>query len=235
MSSDPPFFSYDAIADAYAARVDDAPYNALYERPAMLSLLPEVDGLRVLDAGCGAGWYSEQLIARGARVTSIDASEAMVRYARARLGDAADVRVHDLARPLGFAEDASYGGIVSALALHYLRDWDPTLAEFRRILKPDGWLQFSTHHPAADAELFGTTRYLDVEEREDSWDGVGTVRFYHRPLREIVNALADAGFAIRRMEEPVPTEAFRALKPDSYERLLRQPSFLLVLARPWAR
>jgi SAM-dependent methyltransferase len=231
VSGDLPF-SYDAIADAYAAGIDTAPYNALYERPAMLSLLPDVTGARVLDAGCGAGWYSEQLMARGARVTSIDESAAMVGHARARLGEQADVRVADLAQPLAFAEDAGYDGIVSALTLHYLRDWSTPLPEFRRILKPDGWLLFSTHHPAADALLFDSERYLDVEQREDCWDTVGTVRFYHRPLSAIVNAVADAGFAIQRLEEPVPTDAFRALKPEAYARILRQPQFLLVLARP---
>lgn len=228
-------FSYDSIAEAYAARIDEAPYNKLYERPAMMALLPEVRGARVLDAGCGAGWYSGQLIARGARVTSIDASAALVRHTRARLGQAADVRVADLSRPLSFAGDASYDGIVSALVLHYLRDWSTALAEFRRILKPDGWLLFSTHHPAIDAALFGPQRYLEVAEREDFWDDVGTVRFFHRPLGEIVNPLVDAGFAIARLVEPAPSEAFRAVKPDSYERLMRQPAFLLVLARPWIR
>jgi SAM-dependent methyltransferase len=228
-------FSYDSIAEGYAAHIDAAPYNALYERPAMMALLPDVAGARVLDAGCGAGWYSEQLVARGARVTSIDESAALVRHVRARLGDGADVRVADLSRPLSFAEDASYDGIVSALVLHYMRDWSTALAEFRRILKPDGWLLFSTHHPATDAELFGTARYLDVEQREDIWDHVGTVRFFHRPLCEIINPLADAGFAIERLVEPAPSEALRAARPDSYERLLRQPAFLLVLARPWIR
>jgi SAM-dependent methyltransferase len=233
-SHDPPF-SYDSIADAYAAEIDEAPYNKLYERPAMLAMLPQVHGARVMDAGCGAGWYSEQLVARGARVTSVDASAAMVRHSRARLGAAADVRVADLSRPLAFAEDASYDGIVSALTLHYLRDWGSALAEFRRILRPEGWLLFSTHHPALDAQLFGTARYLEVALREDFWERVGTVRFYHRPLCEIINPLADAGFAIQRLVEPEPSEAFRAVKPDAWERLMRQPAFLLVLARPWKR
>lgn len=233
-SADPPF-SYDSIADAYAAHIDEAPYNKLYERPAMMALLPQVRGARVLDAGCGAGWYSEQLIARGARVTSIDASAALVRHTQARLGGGADVRVADLSQPLSFAPDASYDGIVSGLVLHYLRDWSTALAEFRRILKPDGWLLFSTHHPALDATLFSPERYLEVAKREDFWEHVGTVRFFHRPLCEIVNPLVDAGFAVQRLVEPAPSEAFRAVKPDSYERLMRQPAFLLVLARPWMR
>ena len=77
-------FSYDAVADAYAAGVDSAPYNALYERPAMLDLLPPLPGTRVLDAGCGPGWYAAELASRGALVTAIDASAAMIGHARER-------------------------------------------------------------------------------------------------------------------------------------------------------
>jgi SAM-dependent methyltransferase len=194
-----------------------------------------VRGARVLDAGCGAGWYSEQLIARGARVTSIDESAEMVRHTRTRLGEGADVRVADLTQPLSFAEEASFDGIVSALVLHYLRDWSMALAEFRRILKPDGWLLFSTHHPAADAARIDPARYLDVEPREDVWKWAGTIRFFRRPLCQVVNPLADAGFAIQRLVEPEPGEAFRRAKPAAWERLMRQPEFLLVLARPWIR
>ncbi len=41
-------------------------YNALYDRPAMLSLIGDVDGRLILDAGCGPGLYAEELLARGA-------------------------------------------------------------------------------------------------------------------------------------------------------------------------
>lgn len=234
MSMDPGF-SYDAIADTYAAKVTDAPYNAHYERPAMLDLLPPVDGLHVLDAGCGSGIYAELLADRGARVTGIDGSAAMLEHARRRLAAReVDLRVADLRAPLPFA-DGGFDGIVSALVLHYLRDWAPALAEFRRVLRPGGWLAFSTHHPAAEALLFKPARYLDVELLEDEWDGVGTVRFYRRPVHRIVNDLAEAGFAIERMVEPLPTETFRQRKPEAYEAMLRQPQFLLIRARPWTR
>ncbi len=234
MSTEPEF-SYDAIADAYAAKVIDAPYNAHFERPAMLDLLPPVDGLHLLDAGCGSGIYAELLMDRGARVTGIDESAAMLEHARRRLaGRGVDLRVADLRAPLLFA-DGSFDGIVSALVLHYMRDWSATLAEFRRVLRPGGWLAFSTHHPVAEALFFKPARYLDVELLDDEWDGVGTVRFYRRPISRIVNDLADAGFAIDRMVEPLPTETFRQLKPEAYELLLRQPQFLLIRARPWTR
>jgi SAM-dependent methyltransferase len=224
--------TYDPVADRYAAGADAAPYNALYERPAMLALLPDVAGARVLDAGCGDGWYAEQIIARGARVTAVDASARMVEHARRRLGDGVDVRVTDLARPLGFA-DASFDGIVSALALEHVRDWDATFAELRRILVPGGWLLFSAQHPAFTGPRLPSGGYLEVQRVEERWGWVGGAvpAFYHRPLSAMVNALADAGFAIDRMDEPVPTDEFRRQRPDDYARLVRQPGFIIFRAR----
>ena len=240
-------FSYDAIADGYAAEVDGAPYNALYERPATLALLPPVAGAHLLDAGCGNGWYTEQLLERGAAVTAIDGSAPMVVHARARIAalgalapdDAAPasgrarVRTADLAQPLDFLPDDSVDGVVSALVLHYLRDWGPTLCELRRVLRPDGWLVLSTHHPAEEAARLDVPDYFAVEEYEDDWQWLGTVRYWRRPLTATVDALADAGFAVERLVEPLPTAAFRAAKPEAYARLRKRPGFLLVRARPW--
>ena len=236
-----PVFNYDDIADAYAAEVDSAPYNALYERPAMLNLLPPLPGTRVLDAGCGGGWYAAELGRRGAFVTGIDSSAAMIQHARTRFKSPllnhqtrqVELRVADLEQPLSFASNAAFDGIISSLVLHYLRDWGPTLAEFRRILKPNGWLVFSTHHPAGEAIRLNRPRYLDIEPVEDYWKWVGTIRYYRRPLSAIIEALANAGLGIERLVEPLPTDEFRKLKPDAYERLLRHPEFLLVRARPW--
>lgn len=59
------FDAYEKLADAYAAMVDTKPHNAYLERPATLSLLPNVKGKRVLDAGCGPGVYSEWLVKHG--------------------------------------------------------------------------------------------------------------------------------------------------------------------------
>ena len=229
-------FSYDTIAAEYAAKVDTAPYNALYERPAMLGLLPDVNGLRILDAGCGSGWYAEQLLKRGAMVSAIDASAAMVDHARTRLAqvdpgsERFDLRVADLADKLPF-DDARFDGIVSPLVLHYLRDWRPALRELRRVVVPHGWLLFSTHHPAADADLFETRNYFATEHVVDHWDWVGRVEFFRRSLTEVVSSVTESGFVIDKLLEPMPTPEFKASKPDHWERLMRQPAFLIINAR----
>jgi SAM-dependent methyltransferase len=243
MTPDEPF-TYDSIADDYARGVDSAPYNALYERPATLSLLPEVRDLHILDAGCGSGWYTAQLFERGATVTAIDGSERMIAYARARLAsagfhEASDdsprqrilFRTHDLAEPLQFIADASVDGVLSPLVLHYLPDWRSTLREFARVLRPDGWLVLSTHHPATEAVRFETTQYFATEAVEDSWEWVGKVRFHRRPLSEITESLADSGFIIERLVEALPVDEFRLLHPDSYQQILRHPAFLHIRAR----
>ena len=111
--------AYEAMADAYAADEGNA-YNALYERPAMLSLLGDVDRLRVLDAGCGTGALAAELVARGATVVGRDLSPRMVARARARGLERATFAVADLAEPLSDLEAGTFDRVAASLVLHYL-------------------------------------------------------------------------------------------------------------------
>lgn len=221
---------YDEIADRYAAMVDTSPHNAFYERPAMLSLLPPLRGLEVLDAGCGSGWYAERLLAEGASVTAFDATPRFVELTRGRVGTRARVLRADLAEPLDFAADGSFDLVLCALVLHYVEDWGAVFREFRRVLRPGGLVVFSTHHPFMDWQQFQTADYFATELLEDQWD-VGRVTFYRRPLTAMFDAMAGAGFLVERLLEPHPTEEFRRAKPEWYERLRTNPWFLLVRAR----
>ena len=47
--------AYDEMGARYAAHAEGSPYNAHYDRPAVLAALGTVAGLRVLDAACGPG------------------------------------------------------------------------------------------------------------------------------------------------------------------------------------
>ena len=222
--------SYEAIASNYASIVDTKPHNALYERPATLSMLPSLADATVLDAGCGPGWYAEQMLDRGARVVSVDYNQEFVAITRARVGDRATVLQADLTQPLTFAGDGQFDLIVCPLVMHYLKVWTPTLREFHRVLQPHGVLVFSTHHPFMDWKLYEQEDYFAVTLIEDDWRDIGPVRFYRRPLTAISQALADAGFVIERLLEPQPVEAMRAVAPQWYERLSKNPWFLVVRA-----
>jgi SAM-dependent methyltransferase len=225
--------AYEALAEAYAARIDTKPHNAYYDRPATLSLLPDVDGKRVLDAGCGPGAYAQWLVDHGAEVLALDVSPKMVRFARRRLGTRATVLQADFSQPLDFLPDASFDVVLSALALDYVADWRAVFREFHRLLRRAGWFIFSVGHPFADFARHNDGDYFDTELVEEEWTGFGTparVRFYRRSLQEVLNPLLEAGFVLDSILEPQPTSEFQRAAPDDYEVLCRQPGFLCVCA-----
>ncbi len=225
--------AYESLAEAYAARIDTKPHNAYYERPATLSLLPEVRGRRVLDAGCGPGAHSEWLIEHGAEVVAMDVSPRMLESARRRLGDRARLLLADLEQPLESLPDGSFDLVLSSLTLDYVRDWSAVFREFARVLRRPGHLVFSVCHPLADFQLHGAEDYFRTERVEWLWTGFGKpvrVPSYRRPLGAMLAPLLEAGFALEVLLEPRPTEAFRDADPRHYRELSRQPGFLCVRA-----
>ena len=196
---------YDSFARSYSRANESGLFNAHYERPAMIELAGDVQGRRVLDAGCGSGPLSEALRARGALVTGFDSSPAMVELARQRLGEDADLQVADISLPLPFA-DGAFDDVVVSLVLHYLQDWTAPLSELRRVLKPGGRLLLSVNHPrileSSDpgADYFSVTQYSDEYTFDDGQRAVLT--FWHRPLHAMTDAFTEAGFRIAVISEP---------------------------------
>jgi SAM-dependent methyltransferase len=222
---------YDSIARRYAAKIDERPWNALYERPAMLALLPDVTGKDVLDAGCGHGWYTDWLTCRGARVVAVDRSRDMITLARERLGGRARVIHGDVSDLRGSLASDSFDIILSSLVLHYLSDLAKTFLEWARLLRPRGTLLFSTHHPVHENRI-PDPGYLCAELIEEEWGWLGEkMRYYQRPLRDLTEPLSAAKFLIERMSEPTPSEALKRRDPQGYERLSRAPAFIFVRAR----
>jgi SAM-dependent methyltransferase len=220
---------YDAMGGVYRDGNNKGSLNAYYERPATISLLGNVAGLRVLDAGCGPGALTEWLVEHGAAVTAVDVSPEMVRIARERVGDRARVQVADLADPLPL-ETGSVDVVVSSLAMHYITDWDVPLGEFRRVLTPDGAAVFSTHHPAMDWQMHSPGDYFAVRQVSERWslgtEGGFDVTFWRRPLTAITESIYRAGFLIERLVEPAPVPELADVDTDDYRRLRTSPAFL---------
>ncbi|SEW18760.1 class I SAM-dependent methyltransferase [Halobacterium jilantaiense] len=222
-----PAEAYDELAAGYED-VEAGAYNAHLEFPGTTSLLPGVDGTRVLDAGCGAGRYTEWLLDRGADVVGVDASEAMLDRAADRVGGRATLHRGDLAEPLSFAADSEFDGVVSALALDYVADWEATFAEFERVLAPGGFLVFSVRHPVDEFDPDGDANYFETERRTADW--AADAPYYRRPFSAMFDPLLDAGFRTDAVHEPQPTEAFAEQRPERYETESREPVFLCVRA-----
>ena len=217
------------MAEAYAAEIEKNPRSVYYERPAILSLLPDVSGRRVLDAGCGPGVMMDWLLAHEAVVAGVDASANMVRLARERVGDAAVLHQADLEQPMPFLVDSSFDVIVSSGTLGYIRDWVALFSEFHRILAESGCVVFSVGHPCSEYTLNDTDDYFSTELREYTWRGFGApivVPCYRRPLSHMIDSIMRAGFCLERLVEPVPADDFADVKPEEYARLMRRARLL---------
>lgn len=224
---------YDAMASDYADANAESAFNAYYERPATISMLGDVAGLRVLEVGCGSGPLTEWLVDQGARVTAMDVSPAMLALAEQRLAGRAHLLVADLGAGLGFAADGSFDVVVASLVMHYLRDWGAALAEVHRVLVASGRLVFSTHHPTMDARNHSPDDYFAIKEVTEEWSASRfPVSFWRRPLTAMTRDIAAAGFVISRLEEPFPIPALEQVDPVAYQRLRTQPAFLFFELRP---
>lgn len=219
---------YDAFAEAYDADNENNAWNAYYERPAILAMVGNATGLRVLDAGCGGGAHAAILVEQGATLTGIDASAGLLEIARRRLDNRARFLVADLNEALPFA-DQSFDLIIASLVMHYLPDWSRSLSEFHRLLSPNGRFVFSTHHPFMDHHLAGGENYFETYSFNETWqrgETTMTMRFWHRPLHAMFDALKLAGFRVESVSEPQPDPRARTLFPEAYETLATKPRFI---------
>lgn len=221
--------NYEQFAHRYAQLAPTKPHNAYYERPATMSLIPDVDGKHVLDAGCGPGDYAERLIERGAHVVAFDVTPDFVEITRQKVGDKATVLRADLNHPLDFADDATFDLVICPLVLDYIEHWDSVFQEFFRVLKPNGILIFSGGHPLFDVQFVPDGIYFDIELFEGQWRGFGKpyplIKAYRRPLSAALNPLVKAGFILDEILEPIPTQKFKDNDPESYAYHTKKPAF----------
>jgi SAM-dependent methyltransferase len=102
---------------------------------AMLDAALVGPGTRLLDAGCGAGGMSALAASRGAQVNGLDAAEALLAIARARVPDG-DFRLGDL-EALPYA-DGTFDAVIAADVLAYVADPLTALRELRRVCTRQG-------------------------------------------------------------------------------------------------
>jgi SAM-dependent methyltransferase len=193
------------------------------EWPTLRTMLPDLKGLRIVDLGCGFGWFCRWAREQGAaEVLGLDVSENMLARARATTTDAA-VRYRQADLETVDLPPAAFDLAHSALTLHYLANLGGLFATVHRSLVPGGQFVFSMEHPFFTAH---GPEYLDEGPRTTDWLAQGVVR-QHRTLAGILNLLTEAGFTLRHVEEWGPTREQMAAHPE-WKIEHRQPSFLLI-------
>lgn len=218
---------FDTLSGESHDRLDQRPWNALYERPQTLALLGRLDGLDLLDAGCGTGWYSMHAQSQGARVVAYDPSQGMADVARRAIGPPARV-LHCMTGELGQSiGDQQFDIVLSSLVLHYVRDLASEFTLLRQRVRDDGCMVVSMHHPLLHFERIQNPGYFASEGVQGNWPGVEqAIRYVRRPLGAITRAIREAGLLIESLVEPRPDPKMLEIEPAAYNRLARVPGFI---------
>jgi SAM-dependent methyltransferase len=177
-------------------------------RDRFFELVPE-PGDATLEVGCGEGRVSRDLVARGHRVTALDASPTLLHAAAE--ADPASRYVHGAAEALPFA-DGCFDLVVAYNSLMDVADMPAAVGEAGRVLRPGGRLCACVTHPMADAGTwlddghFAITEpYLERREMRVPVERDGLAFTFEGPafpLTDYAGALEAAGLAIEALREP---------------------------------
>ena len=210
--------------------------TGLLDQP-MLEACGDVEGLRILDCGCGEGRFCRMLAQRGAaHVLGVDLCGPMVEAARAWQGRGEDYRLADV-QTLEFLDSGSFDLCVSYLNQCDLPDFMANNREVFRLLRPGGRFVVANLHPmrSADGRWHRTEsgeklhvivdRYFDESERHWRMMGVDFTNF-HRSLSTYVRGFLSIGFRLVDLVEPTVSGKQLEKYPELDDEL-RVPNFII--------
>jgi ubiquinone/menaquinone biosynthesis C-methylase UbiE len=244
---------WQANAEAYSQLINGkgTPHHQEILNPCIEVLMGDVQGRRILDAGCGEGYLSRHYAQKDAEVTGVDISPTLINEARRRSkGFDISFTIGDICQ-LEQLENGYFDIVLCNLVLLNVDCLEASLLEFNRVLRPGGFLVFSVVHPAFNVygpgqwvigakdvssgrrkgHYFKVDNYYREKEFKIRWktrSGEGfpaKFSFFHRTLSTYVNTVIQSGFQLLAFEEPYP-----ATKVDFFDRESRIPFFLVIKA-----
>lgn len=218
-------------------------YNNSIEQPAMSKMLPRLNGKTVLDLGCGCGYNCMDFIRRGAkRVLGIDIAEKMLDVAKAESCHP-DIEYRKMSMTEISSLDMKFDLVYSSLAFHYVEDFKKLMTDIYELLNNEGTLLFSQEHPIKTASplldgwnydsdgkkvSYTFTDYSESGPRKNRWIDTDYVK-YHRTMGKIFTDMAQSGFIIRKVCEPLPIPGAAEKRPSMTGEYI-VPNFLIVKA-----
>jgi len=213
-----PTAEWDKMASWWHAEAADRgvyhQYTDIY--PVVKKLLGSVKGKKVVEIGCGNGYFSRVLAKSGAKVTAFDVSTEMIAIASTeeKKKPLGIVYLHRDAARLHEIKSGSFDIAVANMVLMDIANIEVAIKEIGRVLKPSGRLVFSILHPAFMFDgtwenIKGKNRYGRIVWRYlcpyidiNHWDGRRlNTKGYVRPLEFYVKALRAAELAVTDLRE----------------------------------
>jgi SAM-dependent methyltransferase len=229
--------SWDRLDSWWREEVERDPEYRHEVWPLLIDLIDPEPGHRYLDLGCGSGEVMAVLVERGSRVVGTDSSLLLLEEAAGH-GPVVQARLPDL----GWVAPASFDGACLSLVLEHIEDEAELLAQAAGAVRAGGVLAAVLNHPVWTAP--GSSPILDDDGEvlwrpghyfsrgfSDELAGGESVRFHHRTIADLLNAAADAGWMLERMEERGPAQS--AANQDPL--LARQRHFPRLLGVRWRR
>ncbi|CAI1050278.1 class I SAM-dependent methyltransferase [Serratia quinivorans] len=214
------------------------------EWPTIRSILPDLQGKKVVDLGCGYGWFCRSAREQGAAsVLGLDLSEKMLDKARAMTQDAGiEYRQQDLEQLQ--LPTASFDLAYSSLTLHYIKDLARLFATVYQALVPGGQFIFTAEHPIYTApkqqgwlvdengqKSWPVNGYQQEGQRISNWLAEGVIK-QHRMLGSYLNLLVQQGFVVSYLNEWGPSAQQIAETPALDEEKERPMIFILAAHKP---
>ena len=210
---------------------------------AVLAALGDVNGARVLDGGCGEGYMGRLLAQRGAHVTGIDTSTALIDAAREHPDAERNGITYAVASLEAIPEpDGSFDAAVCNHVISDVTDPAAALKELGRVLRPRGRLVLLMLHPCfytahAERDAYGTIpvatyfseRHVDQTFKVAGIESPDEVHMRFRPLEFYTRCILEAGFVITGLQEPHPN-ADTLAADDWWRANFVKPLFMLIAA-----
>lgn len=219
--------SWGEVADWYQQLLSgEGTYQKDLILPNLIRLMEIQKGETVLDLACGPGFFSQELVKRGAKVIGVDVSKELIAIAKSQIGSLDRGRILYFTAPahnLKFLKDESIDKILLVLAIQNMENPQAVFQECARVLKPQGKLFIVINHPA----------FRIPKESSWEWDSQKKIQYrrinsylseskskinmhpstgkssrvkeytisFHRPLQFYFKAIQKSGFAVSRLEE----------------------------------
>lgn len=203
---DPILASWQANAQQWIATIEgeELASRRLVTDQAIVDTILTYQPRTLLDVGCGEGWLSRALSAKGVQTLGVDGVPALIESARKKGNSRFEVATYqELIRekPLPLAP---YESAVINFALLDQETTEILLPALRHYLKKAGWLFIQTLHP----HTLSDDQPYQSGWRSGSWDGLKQdftqpYEWYFRTLEDWVALFSQSGYALKELREPL--------------------------------